>query len=113
MRFLKQFNRREQTALLVCAVFIVGTLFLSLVEQSSLFQIFQFARSMIDPTDQKLRYTGTIITPHETSGLCRYVQFDNKTSEFRHTEIATCFENPGTSSPSGRMNALRDAFLKK
>ncbi len=110
MRVLAQLNRRERIALIVCVAFIVATLVLSIADQMALIHI---TRTMINPNYQQLRYTGTIVTPDQAPGQCRFVQFDNKTSELRHAELGDCFGRPGVNSPYGRMESFRDAFSKK
>lgn len=109
MRILAKLNRRERTALVVCLVFIAGTLLLTYIER---FPAFHLARSMMDPEYQRLRYTGTIVTPEQAAGQCRFTEFDNKTSEFRRTEIGECYGKPGVNSPYDRINSLRDAFKR-
>ena len=108
MRVLAQLNRRERTAIVVCIGFIAATLFLSLVDQ---FRVYRFARSIINPEYQRLRYTGTIIVP-QTMGQCRFTQFDNKTSELRGSEVGDCSNGTGPTSAGNRMNSLRDAFKR-
>lgn len=110
MRVVAQLTRRERIALIICVAFSVATLFLSFADQTSLIHI---SKLMIDPDYLRLRYTGTIITPDQAPGQCRFTQYDNKTSEFRHTELAECYGKPEVSSPYGRMNSLRDAFSRK
>jgi len=109
MRILTQLNRRERIALVACLLFIAATLCLSFVEQA---RVFHLARSMMDPESQRIRYTGTIVVPEQMPGLCRFVQFDNRDSESRRTELAECFGKPGINSPYDRMNSLRDAFKR-
>jgi hypothetical protein len=110
LRVLAQLNNRERTALIICVAFIIATLALSMVDQTSLIHV---TRTMIDPNYLKLRYTGTIVMPDQSPGQCRFVQFDNKTSEIRHAELAECFSKPGVNSPYDRMNSFRDAFSRK
>jgi len=110
MRVLAQLNNRERTTLIICAAFIAATLFLSFVDKMSLVHV---TRMMIDPNYQQFRYTGTIVTPDQADGMCRFVQFDNRTIEFRRAEVADCFAKRGINSPYGRMNSLRDAFTRK
>jgi len=110
LRVLAQLNRRERIALVICLTFIVATLLLSIADRTSIVHI---TRSMIDPNNQQLRYTGTIIIPDQAAGQCRFTQFDNKTSEFRHTELGECYGKSGVNSPYSRMESLRDAFSKK
>jgi hypothetical protein len=110
LRVLAQLNHRERTALIICVAFIAATLVLSIVDHASLIHI---TRAMIDPSYLQLRYTGTIVTPDQTDGMCRFVQFDNRTIELRHAEIAKCFGKSGVNSPYGRMDSLRDAFSRK
>jgi hypothetical protein len=108
MRVLAQLNRRERTAIIVCIGFIAATLLLSLVDQ---FRVYRYARSMMDPEYQRLRYTGTIVVPN-MQGQCRYTQFDNKTSELRGSEVVDCIGGVGATSAGNRMNSLRDAFKR-
>ena len=110
MRILAQLNYRERMALIICMAFIIATLVLSIVDRTSLFHV---TRMMIDPNYQQLRYTGTIVTREQAAGMCRFVQFDNRTSEIRHAEIAECYTDRGVNSPFSRMISLRDAFTKK
>ena len=109
MRTRVRFTQRERNAFVLCVAFIGATLLLSLVDQNS---IIHSARSIIDPNYLDVRYTGTIVTPSLSSGICRFVQYDNKTSEFRNTEFAECLRNSGRTSPYARMEALRDTFKK-
>ena len=110
MRIADQLNSRERTALIVCLAFIVATMLLAIADQTSLVHV---ARTMVDPNYQRLRYTGTIVIPDQPAGMCRFVQYDNKTSEFRSTEIAECSAKPGVNTPFNRFDALRDTFSKK
>jgi hypothetical protein len=109
MRILAQLNRRERIATAVCVAFIAATLLLSILDRMSLFHV---ARSMMDPNYQQLLYTGTIVIPDKIPGQCRFTQYDNKTSEFRNTEIADCYSKSRINSPISRMDSLRDAFSK-
>jgi hypothetical protein len=109
MRVLAQLNNRERVALIVCATFIVATVVLTFIDRTSLIHA---TRLMIDPNYQQLRYTGTIVTPDHSPGMCRFVQYDNRTSEFRNTEIAECFGRSGGNSPFARLNSLRESFKK-
>lgn len=107
MRIAGKLSRGEQTALIFCLAFIVATILLSLVDRHSLFHAL---RSKLDP--EHTRYTGTIVTPDEVDGRCRFVQYDNRTSEFFNREVANCNARPGMNAPNERMNALRDAFKR-
>jgi len=109
MRIQAQLTHRERTSLIFCLAFMAATLFLSFADQNSFIHT---ARMMIDPNYLQLRYTGTIVTPEPTFGMCRFVQYDNKTSEFRNTEISECFSKSGINSPYSRMNSLRDTFKR-
>ena len=110
MRIADQLNSRERTALIICLAFIVATMLLAVVDQTSLVHT---ARTMMDPNYLRLRYTGTIVIPDQPQGMCRFVQYDNKTSEFRDTEIAECLGKAGVNSPYNRFDALRDTFTRK
>ena len=108
MRISAQLNSRERTALIFCLAFMAAILLLSFLDQNSFIHTF---RSTIDP-NQQLRYTGTIIYPEQANGKCRFVQYDNRTSEFRNTEVADCYARPGIYSPNSRIDSLRNAFKK-
>ncbi len=110
MRVLTQLNRRERIALIVCVAFMIATLVLSFTDRTSLVHI---TKTIINPDYLKLRYTGTIVMPDQSSGQCRFTKFDNKTSEIRHAELGDCFGKTKVNSPYGRMESLRDAFSKK
>jgi hypothetical protein len=107
MRIAGKLSRREQTALIFCLAFIVATIMLSFADKNSLFHAL---RSTFE--SEHKRYTGTIVTPDEVDGRCRFVQYDNRTSEFRNREVANCNSKPGMNAPNERMNALRDAFKR-
>ena len=109
MRALTQLNRRERTALVFCLAFMIATLVLSTFDQRS---VLHTARSMIDPNYLDVQYTGTIVQPAKTLGQCRFTRFNNRTIEFKPSEIGECYGRSGASSPSDRMNALRDAFRR-
>lgn len=109
MRILKELNGRERTALVFCVAFMLATLVLSTFDQRS---ILHNARSMIDPNYLDVTYTGTIVVPAQTSGQCRFTQFNNRTIEFKGTAIAECYGKSGMNSPNDRMNSLRDAFKR-
>jgi hypothetical protein len=102
-------NSRERTALIFCLAFMAATLILAFVDQNS---FIHSVRSTMDPNYQQYRYTGTIVTPGQTNGMCRFVQYDNKTSEFRNAEVAECNARLGVYSPHSRMDSLRDTFRK-
>jgi hypothetical protein len=110
MRVQAQLNHRELTALIICVAFMVATFVLSIVDRTSLVHA---TRMIVNPNYQQLRYTGTIVMPDQAAGMCRLVQFDNRTIELRHAEIAECFAKSGVNSPFGRMDSLRDAFSRK
>jgi hypothetical protein len=107
MRIVSKLNRREQTALIFCLAFIAATIMLAYVDKNSLFHAL---RTKFETQHQQ--YTGTIVTPDEVDGRCRFVQYDNRTSEFRNREVANCNSKPGMNAPTDRMNALRDAFKR-
>ena len=109
MRISAELSSRERTALIFCLAFMAATLLLLFIDQNSFIHTL---RSTIDPNYLQLRYTGTIITPDQSKGMCRFVQFDNKTSEFRNTEFAECYNRPSSYSPHSRMDSLRDTFKK-
>jgi hypothetical protein len=109
MRIRPRLSHRERNALVFGVAFMAATLFLSFVDQNSFIHT---ARMMIDPNYLQVNYTGTIVTPAPTSGMCRFVEYDNKTSEFRNTEIANCLRKSGPISPNSRMDALRDTFKR-
>jgi hypothetical protein len=109
MRIAAQLNSRERTALIFCLAFMAATMFLSFVDQNS---VIHTIRSKMDPNYLQFRYTGTIVVPDQPNGMCRFVEYDNKTSEFRNTEVADCYGRSGTNSPYSRMNSLRDTFKK-
>lgn len=107
MQVAKRLNNRERTALVFCTAFLLATMLLASVDQRS---VIHSARMIIDPNYDQVRYTGTIVVPAKPSGQCRFTEFDNKTIEFRRTEIAECLARRGVYSPFDRMNSLRDAF---
>ena len=109
MRVLAQLNNRERTALVVCLAFITGTMLLTLAEQVPIYQI---ARSMMNPEYQRLRYTGTIVTPEQVAGQCRFTIFDNKTITLQRSEVGECYSRPGVNSPYERINSLREGFKR-
>ena len=109
MRISTELNSRERTALIFCLAFLAATLLLSFVDRNS---IIHSVRSTLDPNYLQVRYTGTIVTPNQSNGMCRYVQYDNRTSEFRNTEVAECFGKSGMYSPHSRMDSLRDTFKR-
>ena len=102
-------NQRERTGLIFCVAFMVATLFLSFVDQNSFIHT---ARSIINPNYLQINYTGTIVTPQPDSSLCRFVEYDNKTSEFRNTEIDDCLRKSRGTAPFARMDSLRDTFRR-
>ncbi len=108
MRLSTELNNRERTALIFCLAFMAATLLLTIVDQNSFIHT---VRSTLDPNYLQFRYTGTIITPDQSKGMCRYVQYDNKTSEFRNTEFAECYNRPKY-SPHARIDSLRDTFKR-
>ena len=108
MRVLAQLSRRERTAIVVCLGLMVATLGLSLVDH---IHVYRYARSMMDPENQRLRYTGTIVVPH-VLGQCRYTQFDNKTSELRGSEVSECLGGSLANPAGNRLDSLRDAFKR-
>jgi len=109
MRISAQLNSRERTALIFCLAFMGATLLLSFVDQDSFIHT---VRSTMDPNYLQFRYTGTIVIPDQPNGMCRFVQYDNKTSEFRNTDVAECYARPGMNQPYSRMNSLRDTFKR-
>jgi hypothetical protein len=109
VRIAARLNSREQTALIFCLAFMGATLLLSFVDQNS---FIHSVGSTMDPNYLQFRYTGTIVIPDQPNGMCRFVQYDNKTSEFRNTDVAECYAKPGVNSPYSRMNSLRDTFKK-
>ena len=122
MRVLTQLNRGERTALIFCVALFFAILFLSIANRTTLIHI---AKTLIDPNNQQLHYVGAIVIPDQASGLCRFVQYDNKSGETRSTELAECPGKLGVDSPSNRMNTqstfdasnrvntVRDNFYKK
>jgi len=109
MRISAELNSRERTALIFCLVFMAATLLLTFIDQNSFIHT---VRSTIDPNYLQLRYTGTVIIPDQPNGQCRFIQYDNRTSEFRNTEVAECYNRPSVYSPHSRMDSLRDTFKK-
>ena len=109
MRISNELSGRERTALIFCLAFMGATLLLTFVDQNSFIHT---VRSTIDPNYLQLRYTGTVITPDQSKGMCRFSQYDNRTSEFRNTEVAECYNRPSSYSPHSRMDSLRDTFKK-
>src|SRR4029077_14734996 len=109
MRITEQLNSGERTALIMCVAFIVATLLLAMVDRTTLIHT---ARMMMDPNYLQVRYTGTIVIPDQPSGMCRFVQYDNRTSGFGNTEIAECYAKRGINSPGNRIDALRDTFRR-
>ena len=109
MRISTELNGRERTALIFCIAFLAATLLLSFVDRNS---IIHTVRSTLDPDYLQLRYTGTIVTPNQPNGMCRFVQYDNKTSEFRNAKVAECFGRSGIYSPHSRMDSLRETFKR-
>ena len=110
MRVLTQLNNRERIALAICAVFIVATLLLTLIDRTSLVHA---TRTIINPNYLQLRYTGNIVVPDDNPGMCRFSKYDNRTSELRHTEIAECYDKSKENSPNARLNSLRETFKKQ
>jgi hypothetical protein len=109
VRDLMQFNNRERAALAVCALFIAATLLLTLVDRTSLVHA---TRLIINPNYLQFRYTGTIVTPDEASGMCRFAKYDNRTSEIRNAEINECNSKSKLDTPHSRLQSLRDTFKK-
>jgi hypothetical protein len=110
VRVVAKLSRREQTALIFCLAFIAATFLLSMIDQNSLFHA---VRNRLDPNLLRNGYTGTIVTPEQAAGMCRFVQYDNRTSEFTNTEFGECLSRRfNVNSPNARMNALRDTFKK-
>ena len=109
MRVAAQLNHRERGALVFCLAFIIATLLLSFVDRNSFIHT---ARSMLNPNYLQVNYTGTIVTPQPDSSMCRFVEYDNRTSEFRNTEVADCLRKSGGTAPFARMDALRDTFKR-
>ena len=109
MRISNELSGRERTALIFCLAFMAATLLLTFVDQNS---FIHSVRSTIDPNYLQLRYTGTVIIPDQSKGMCRFSQYDNRTSEFRNTEVAECYNRPSSYSPHSRMDSLRDTFKK-
>ena len=109
MRIRTRLSSRERTALIFCLAFISATFVLSFYDDTSFIHAI---RATMDPNYQQLRYTGTIVIPEQTYGMCRFVQYDNKTSEFRNTEVGECYGRSGVNSPYSRMNSLRDTFKR-
>jgi|DewCreStandDraft_4_1066084.scaffolds.fasta_scaffold08861_4 hypothetical protein len=107
MRIAGKLSRREQTALIFCLAFLAATILLSLADRNSLLHRL---RGTVD--SQHTRYTGTIVTPDEVDGRCRFTLYDNRTSEFLNREVANCSARPGMNAPNERINALRDAFKR-
>jgi hypothetical protein len=68
-----------------------------------------------DAAGQDGRYSGVIVIPSGTAGLCRHLQFDNNTGALRESAPGDCRDelSPGINSTEGRMNAIRDAFSRK
>jgi len=109
MRAIAKLNSRERAGLIFCLAFIAATLLLSLLDKSSMYHAL---RSTLDPNYLQFRYTGTIVTPDQVSGMCRFVQYDNKTSEFKNSELAECYSKPSVNTPHSRIDSLRDTFKK-
>jgi hypothetical protein len=107
MRRLTKLSQRDKTALIFCFAFIAATIVLAYLDKNSLFHAIGAKLDL-----QRAQYTGTIVMPDEVDGRCRFVQYDNRTSEFGNREVADCFKKPGINAPNDRMNALRDAFKR-
>ena len=109
MRISAELNSRERTALIFCLAFMAATLLLMFVDQNSFIHT---VRSTLDPNYLQFRYTGTIVIPDQPHGKCRFVKYDNRTSEFRNTEVAECYDRPSSYSPHARINSLRETFKR-
>ena len=109
MRISTGLNSRERTALIFCLAFLAATLLLTFVDQHSFIHA---VRSTMDPNYLQFRYNGTVVIPDQPNGMCRFIMYDNKTSEFRNTEVAECYNRPSMYSPHARIESLRETFKK-
>ncbi len=61
-------------------------------------------------------YTGSIIIPSDTLGVCRHLLFDNRDGTILEAPLGSCLllTLPAPSNSSeGRVTAIRDAFSKR
>src|SRR5260221_11051365 len=101
MRITAELNSRERTALIFCLAFMAATLLLTFVDQNSFIHT---VRSTIDHNYLQLRYTGTVIIPDQSKGMCPFSQYNNRTKEFRKTEEAEYYTRPNSYSLNSRMD---------
>ena len=110
LRVLTQMNPRDRTALIICVAVFATILFLSVANQTKLIHI---TKSWINPDYQRDSYVGAIVIPDRASGQCRFVRYDNKSSETGRTELTECPGKLRVDSLNNRMDAVQDNFQKK
>jgi len=109
---MKHLNRREIAALIASIALLAGTALLLALERLPPASPVQAAKPTAGAADPEPIYTGTIITPDPNTGICRHVQFDNRTGEFRRTDLARCDSSPAFNPALGRLHVIRDSFRK-
>jgi hypothetical protein len=110
MRFSRRRNRAAIAGLALYGVALVAIpTFLALNEIARMAA--EKARKADDDARAR-RYTGTIIIPEGVR--CRYLEFDNITGALREGPQNPCREEASdVNSTQGRINAIRNAFVKR
>jgi len=109
MRFSRNHSRIAIAGLVIYAACLLAAMVLFVLNQMRQAEITQ-ARQDADAPNA---YAGTVIIPDAASGRCRHLEFDNNTGVLRESSASACRdETPAQNSTQGRINAIRDAFVR-
>ena len=110
MRFSRAHNKTAIAGLVIYTACLVTAMVLCILNQISQADI---ARTRQVEDNATTRYAGTVIIPDPANGRCRHLEFDNNTGAFREGTTSTCRDDtPAVNSTQGRINAIRDAFVR-